>query len=68
MQDQKTKPGRRSFLIGAGTAGVAGAAAIAGRGAGDGGSTVAVKPDTKGKGGGYHVTDHVRSYYRSTKV
>ncbi len=68
MKDKQTKPGRRGFLIGAGSAGVAGAAvAIAGRQAA-GGDSQALKPDTKGRGGGYHVTDHVRSYYRTTKV
>lgn len=60
---------RRGFLFGAGLAGAAGAAAVATRGA------VAKEPagqqkaklDERG-GGGYHVTDHVRRYYRSTLV
>lgn len=68
MSDKQSKPGRRSFLIGAGSAGVAGVAAVATRGAGEASSKLAVKPDTKGKGGGYHVTEHVRSYYRTTLV
>ncbi len=68
MNDKKSSPGRRSFLIGAGSAGVAGAAVVTGKGFGETGSKLAAKPDTKGKGGGYHVTDHVRSYYRTTLV
>lgn len=58
---------RRGFLLGAGLAGAAGAAAVATRGkavqtpAGDSAPQV----DARG-GGGYHVTDHVRAYYRST--
>jgi len=47
---------------------VAGAAVVAGKGFGEADPKLAVKPDTKGKGGGYHVTDHVRSYYRTTLV
>jgi hypothetical protein len=68
MKSEKTKTARRGFLLGAGTAGVAGAAAIATRAIGSGEQVAATKPDTKGRGGGYHVTDHVRSYYRTTKV
>ena len=68
MKDQNTRPGRRSFLIGTGTAGVAGAAAIVGKGAIKPDAQPAAKPATDGRGGGYHVTDHVRSYYRSTLV
>jgi hypothetical protein len=68
MKDQKTRPSRRSFLIGTGTAGVAGAAAIVGKGALKGEAQPAAKPDSDGRGGGYHVTDHVRSYYRTTLV
>jgi len=68
MNDKKSSPWRRNFLIGAGTAGVAGAAVVAGKGFDEADPKLAVKPDTKGKGGGYHVTDHVRSYYRTTLV
>lgn len=67
MQDKKAKPGRRGFLIGAGGAGVAGAAAIAGKGLTGAQAPVAAKPKVE-RGGGYHVTDHVRSYYRTTLV
>lgn len=68
MQDKNAKPGRRGFLIGAGTAGVAGAAAIAGKGLPGTDAPAVAKPGDKGRGGGYHVTDHVRSYYRTTLV
>lgn len=60
---------RRGFLLGAGLAGAAGAAAVVTRGAAVGSPA----PDEKAKldergGGGYHVTDHVRRYYRSTMI
>ena len=60
---------RRGFLLGAGLAGAAGAAAVATRGAAVAGPGSAEKPklDERG-GGGYHVTDHVRRYYRSTMI
>ncbi len=60
---------RRGFLLGAGLASAAGAAAVATRGAAV--QVPATKPaaklDERG-GGGYHVTDHVKRYYRSTLV
>ena len=46
---------RRGLLLGAGLASAAGAAVVAPGG------------DERG-GGGYHVTDHVKRYYRSTLV
>jgi hypothetical protein len=60
---------RRGFLLGAGLAGAAGAAAVATRGTAVRGAPAQEKAklDERG-GGGYHVTDHVRRYYRSTMV
>ena len=60
---------RRGFLLGAGLAGAAGAAAVATRGAAVQGPAAKEKAklDARG-GGGYHVTDHVRRYYRSTMI
>ncbi len=69
MTEKKLKTSRRGFLLGAGATGAAAAAAL-----------VVNQPDlqatpvtaaTKGpvdRGGGYHVTDHVSRYYRSTKI
>ena len=56
---------RRSFLLGAGAAGAAGAAVVASKGT----ALAPARPaepalDPRG-GGGYHVTDHVRQYYRT---
>ena len=65
----KSAAARRSFLIGAGTAGAAGAAVIASNGAPLTAPAEAPQAKTHDKGGGgYHVTDHVRQYYRSTMI
>ncbi len=60
---------RRGFLLGAGLASAAGAAAVATRGAAVQATPTKerAKLDERG-GGGYHVTDHVKRYYRSTLV
>ena len=61
--------GRRGFLLGAGAAGAAGAAIVATKGAAVGQPAQAEAPRKHEKGGGgYHVTDHVRQYYRTTLV
>ncbi len=65
----QTVAGRRNFLVGAGLAGAAGAAVAATRGGAAQAATAEAKPQTLERGGGgYHVTDHVRRYYRSTIV
>lgn len=65
----KTVPARRGFLMGAGMAGAAGVAVVATRGGAAQGAAADAKPARHARGGGgYHVTDHVRRYYRSTIV
>jgi nitrous oxide reductase len=65
----QTVAGRRNFLVGAGLAGAAGAAVAATRGGAAQAATAEAKPQTHERGGGgYHVTEHVRRYYRSTIV
>ncbi len=67
--DSSNAMARRGFLTGAGLAGAAGAVAVATRGAAVKTPADQAKPqlDARG-GGGYHVTDHVRRYYRTTMV
>ncbi|MFO1301414.1 MAG: formate dehydrogenase [Burkholderiaceae bacterium] len=61
-----TAAGRRNFLVGAG---LAGAAVAATRGGAAQAAAAEAKPQTHERGGGgYHVTEHVRRYYRSTTV
>lgn len=62
-------PRRRGFLLGTGAAGVAGAAALAGAGALPGAASVPVAASPNAESGqGYHLSEHVRQYYRSTRV
>jgi hypothetical protein len=66
MKTSSSKLSRRNFLIGAGAGGVATAVAIA---------TAAKGPQEQPKktgaasgSKGYHVTEHIRKYYATTKV
>ena len=68
MESSKVKAGRRGFLLGAGAAGAAGAAAIAAKAVPGEGAAKLAKPEPAPDKDGYRVTDHVRSYYRSTLV
>lgn len=68
MKTTKSLAGRRGFLLGAGAAGAAGAAVVASKGTLQA-TPEAPKPRQHAKGGGgYHVTDHVRHYYRTTMI
>ena len=56
---------RRNFLlaVGAGGAGVAAAAAAL-----VGGEALIAKPATEEQAKGYRLTEHVRNYYRTTRI
>lgn len=67
MIQPKSKLSRRTLFVGAGTAGALTAAATLLPGAlQETPAPVAKQPPAKG--GGYHVTEHVKRYYRSTLV
>jgi hypothetical protein len=61
----KTKHGRRQFLI---AAGATGAAAVAAIGAKTGPQPAKTASKDGEKRAGYQLTDHVRNYYRTTLV
>jgi hypothetical protein len=61
----KPKLTRRNFLIGAGAAGAAGVAAIATKGVQPVAPGSTVKQEASK---GYELTEHVRNYYRTTRV
>ena len=66
MKNPQSKLSRRKFLlaVGAGSAAVATVALVA-----DKNGEPSVKPDkTAREGQGYHVTDHIRNYYRTAKL
>jgi len=65
MTEKKAKLSRRSFLLTMGAGGAATAAAIVAKNAGT------LQPDsTKDKRAtrGYHASEHIDNYYRTTKV
>jgi hypothetical protein len=67
MNNSSSKPrsGRRHFLLAVGAGGAATAAAVVGQGLTKTVPGAGAEP-TGGKG--YQLTDHVRRYYRTTKI
>jgi hypothetical protein len=66
MSDEQNKSGRRHFLLGAGAASVAGAAALVAVKASE--STVKTSKAGVPAGKGYQLSEHVRNYYRTTTI
>jgi hypothetical protein len=67
MKQNKVKLSRRNFLIAAGVGGAGAAAAVVAGTAGTSAQPVAVvvtQPDVKG----YHVSEHINKYYKTTLV
>lgn len=60
----KTDAGRRKFMVAMGVGGAAAAAALTTQS----GQAKKGVPENKTKGKGYHLTDHIREYYRTTRV
>jgi shikimate 5-dehydrogenase len=62
--EKKAKLSRRNFLLAVGAGGAATAAAVV--------ANKSAAPEMSGKGKratrGYHATEHVNNYYRTTKV
>lgn len=69
MPESQSKPSRRGFIMGAAVAGAAGAAVVAlpqvQKEAEAPATEARPKPE---RGGGYHVSEHVKRYYRTTLV
>ncbi|RQO83937.1 twin-arginine translocation signal domain-containing protein [Acidovorax sp. FJL06] len=69
MQNRQPHSSRRSFFSGAATAGAAAAAAVALPQVVPADATVSepvrVAPE---KGGGYHLSAHVKQYYKTTQL
>ena len=59
---------RRNFLLSIGAGGAATAAAIVAKTAPEAPAAVSGSDSGKRAGRGYHVTAHVKNYYRTTKV
>jgi nitrous oxide reductase len=68
MSEGQSKPSRRGFMLGAAVAGAATAAVVTLPGTSTPEAPAAEKPPVPEKGGGYHVSEHVKQYYKSTLV
>ncbi|HEX2543330.1 MAG TPA: twin-arginine translocation signal domain-containing protein [Ramlibacter sp.] len=69
MSEGQSKPSRRGFMWGAAVAGAA-TAAVATLPKTPTPETAAsdAKPPAPEKGGGYHVSEHVKRYYKTTLI
>jgi hypothetical protein len=68
MKKFRDAASRRGFLIAAASGGIAGAATLLAGSRHSGQQPSATKTDANTQGRGYRVTDHVRNYYRTTKI
>jgi hypothetical protein len=69
MSESQTKPSRRGFMLGAAAASAATAAAVAvlpKQGAQP--EAVPEAPPKPERGGGYRLSEHVKQYYRTTRI
>ena len=66
MSENQSKLSRRNFLLAVGAGGAASAAAVVTRTVPQ--AAPAARGDDKRKTRGYQASDHVRNYYRTTKV
>ena len=64
MSERAKRLSRRNFLLAAGAGGVATAAAIVAKN----GSTPQSSDKSKRASRGYHSSEHINNYYRTTKV
>ena len=64
MKGSQSKLPRRNFLLAVGAGGAAATAAFVAKGP----QTQAKKNETVSGSKGYHVTDHIRKYYSTTRV
>ncbi|MDP2256321.1 MAG: formate dehydrogenase [Polaromonas sp.] len=68
MQDNSSKPSRRGFFFGAAATGAAAAAMVALPGAPALETALQAPKPAPEKGGGYSLTDHVKRYYKTTRI
>ena len=68
MSQPKSKLSRRTLFAGAGTAGAVAAAASLLPSAITQTAALPEAPKPPAKGGGYHLSDHVKRYYQTTLI
>jgi len=66
MAETKSRLSRRNFLLAVGAGGAGAAAAMLAKNVPQADTKVASGDETKGKG--YRASEHIRNYYRTTKV
>ena len=68
MQDSQPKPSRRGFFVGAAAVSAAAAAIVALPGAPAPEVALSEPKPAPENGGGYSLTEHVKHYYRTTRI
>jgi hypothetical protein len=68
MQDSQPKPSRRGFFFGAAATGAAAAAIVALPGAELPQAAPQEAKPAPEKGGGYSLSEHVKRYYKTTRI
>ena len=68
MPITQPKPSRRGFFFGAAATGAAAAVAVALPGAPALETAVQLAPAAPEKGGGYILSEHVKQYYKTTRI
>jgi hypothetical protein len=68
MQDSQPRPSRRGFFFGAAAAGAAAAAIVTLPGAPAPEAVLSEPKPAPEKGGGYSLTEHVKHYYKTTRI
>ncbi len=68
MHDSQTKPSRRGFFFGAAATGAVAAVVVAVPGARDLMAAVEAPKAAPEKGGGYSLSEHVKRYYKTTRL
>jgi hypothetical protein len=69
MSESQARPSRRGFMLGAAVAGAATAAVVTlPKSAATATAVSEPRPPAPENGGGYHVSEHVKRYYKTTLV
>jgi hypothetical protein len=68
MQESQPKPSRRGFFFGAAATSAAAAAIVALPGVRSLESELPASKPAPEKGGGYSLSEHVKHYYRTTRI
>ena len=68
MQDSQPKPSRRGFFFGAAATGAVAAVAVALPGVQVPQASLPEPKPAPEKGGGYSLSEHVKHYYRTTRI